>query len=102
MKELREKVLEFQGENDIGGGGNWGEATLHQDDNLVGFVWPTTFGSGASRTRDAVIGRGRALMRFHPAQTNAEALERLSEAFQTLHAEERHPPYRDTMESPKG
>lgn len=37
MKELREKILKFQGENDIGGG-NWGEATLHQDDNLVGFV----------------------------------------------------------------
>ena len=27
MKELREKVLKFQGDNDIGGG-NWGEATL--------------------------------------------------------------------------
>jgi hypothetical protein len=37
MKELREKVLKFQYDNDIGGG-NWGEATLHQDGNLVGFV----------------------------------------------------------------
>jgi hypothetical protein len=37
IKELREKILKFQGENDIGGG-NWGKATLHQDGNLVGFV----------------------------------------------------------------
>jgi hypothetical protein len=37
MKELREKVLKFQGENDIGGG-NWGEATVRQNGSLVGFM----------------------------------------------------------------
>jgi hypothetical protein len=37
MKELREEVLKFQGDNDIGGG-NWGEATLYEDDTLVGYV----------------------------------------------------------------
>jgi hypothetical protein len=37
MKELREKVLKFQGEQDIGGG-NWGEAVLRHDDALVGYV----------------------------------------------------------------
>lgn len=37
MKELREKVLKFQGEQDIGGG-NWGEAMLRHDDTLVGYV----------------------------------------------------------------
>jgi hypothetical protein len=37
MKELREEVLKFQEKNDIGGG-NWGEATLYEDDTLVGYV----------------------------------------------------------------
>jgi hypothetical protein len=36
MKELREEVLKFQGDNDIGGG-NWGEATLYRDDTFVGY-----------------------------------------------------------------
>ena len=37
MKLLREEVLKFQGENDIGGG-NWGEAVLLQDGKTVGYV----------------------------------------------------------------
>lgn len=37
VKALREKVLQFQGENDIGGG-NWGEATLHHYGNLIGYM----------------------------------------------------------------
>lgn len=35
--ELIKKVRDFQGENLIGGG-NWGEATLYNDDTLVGFM----------------------------------------------------------------
>ena len=37
MKELREKVLKFQGDNDIGGG-NWGEATLFWKQTKMGYV----------------------------------------------------------------
>jgi hypothetical protein len=37
INELRADVLKFQGENDIGGG-NWGEAILRQDGNLVGYM----------------------------------------------------------------
>jgi hypothetical protein len=37
IKELRANVLKFQGENDIGGG-NWGEAILRQDGNIVGYM----------------------------------------------------------------
>lgn len=35
--ELINKVRDFQGENDIGGG-NWGEATLSKDGTPVGFM----------------------------------------------------------------
>lgn len=53
MKELREKARQFQGENNVGGG-NWGEATLHHDDTLVGYVsynlrvWKTPYWAGDS------------------------------------------------------
>lgn len=52
--ELVEKVREFQGKNQIGGG-NWGTATLSKDGTLVGFmsyngrVWKTPYsGIGAT------------------------------------------------------
>lgn len=53
IKELRADVLKFQGENDIGGG-NWGEATLSQDGNLVGYmsyngrVWSKPYWEGGA------------------------------------------------------
>lgn len=37
MAELRKKINAFQADNNIGGG-NWGEATLHQDDTLLGYM----------------------------------------------------------------
>lgn len=37
LTELVEKVREFQGNNDIGGG-NWGEAVVTQDGTLVGYM----------------------------------------------------------------
>ena len=53
IKELRADVLKFQGENDIGGG-NWGEAILSQDGNLVGYmsyngrVWSKPYWEGGA------------------------------------------------------
>jgi hypothetical protein len=35
--DMRAKVSKFQGDNDIGGG-NWGEAVLTQDGQLVGYM----------------------------------------------------------------
>lgn len=37
IQELREKVIKFQGENDIGGG-NWGEAVVVQDGVSFGYM----------------------------------------------------------------
>jgi len=51
IKTLRKIVDDFQGQNNIGGG-NWGEAVLHEDRVLVGYmsyngrVWKTPYWSG--------------------------------------------------------
>jgi hypothetical protein len=51
IKTLRKIVNDFQGQNNIGGG-NWGEAVLHEDRVLVGYmsyngrVWKTPYWSG--------------------------------------------------------
>lgn len=51
IQALRSAVLAFQGDNNIGGG-NWGEAKLHEDRCLVGYmsyngrVWKTPYWSG--------------------------------------------------------
>jgi hypothetical protein len=37
VSELRKKVVDFQGNNDIGGG-NWGKAVLFHEDKIVGWV----------------------------------------------------------------
>jgi len=37
IRTLRSLVLQFQADNDIGGG-NWGEATLYEDCVLVGYM----------------------------------------------------------------
>jgi hypothetical protein len=53
IKELRADVLKFQGENDIGGG-NWGEAILRQDGDIVGYmsynlrVWSKPYWEGGA------------------------------------------------------
>jgi hypothetical protein len=51
IQALRSAVNDLQGQNDIGGG-NWGEAVLHEDRVLVGYmsyngrVWKTPYWSG--------------------------------------------------------